>query len=99
MTFSNMLLRARSIGVRDFRDHASRYINRGLPLIITGRGRKESVLLPYEDVVELAEIIDELHDQELLKTIAEGRKAVRRASAGILFSEHRKKHKSKVAHK
>ena len=39
--------------------------------------------MPYEEALKLAEIIDELHDKELLKTIAEGRKSIRKGARGV----------------
>lgn len=97
MTFSMMLLKARSIGVRNFRDGASKFIRQHKPLVITDRGTPEGVYLPYADVLEIADILDELNDRELLKTIDGGRRAIRAGSKGILFPRSLKKHKKGIA--
>jgi hypothetical protein len=57
------------------------------------------VFLPYEDVLELADIMDELQDKALIKTIAEGRKAIYMGKAGISFAESVKKHRKHAANK
>lgn len=44
------------------------------------------VNLPYSDMLELTDIIDELSDLETIRTISEGRKAIREGSKGILVS-------------
>jgi PHD/YefM family antitoxin component YafN of YafNO toxin-antitoxin module len=87
MTISNALLRAKSIGVRNFRDGASRFIRRHEFLIITERGAPASVLLPYNDVLEIVDILEELEDRKTVKTIAEGRRAIRKGAKGIPVSK------------
>ena len=63
MTVST-LLKAKHIGVKSFRTHLSRFVREQEPYVI-----------PYDDMVEFIEILDELSNPELLKQIAEGRKA------------------------
>jgi PHD/YefM family antitoxin component YafN of YafNO toxin-antitoxin module len=87
MTISNALLRAKSIGVRNFRDGASRFIRRHEFLIITERGAPASVLLPYNDVLEIVDILEELEDRKTVKAIAEGRRAIRKGAKGIPVSK------------
>jgi len=87
MTISNALLRAKSIGVRNFRDSASRFIRKHELLIITERGSPASVLLPYNDILGIVDILEELEDKKIVKIIAEGRKAIRRGAKGILASK------------
>ena len=87
MTISNALLRAKSIGVRNFRDGASRFIRKHEFLIITERGAPASVLLPYNDILEIVDILEELENKKILKTIAEGRRSIHRGAKGILASK------------
>ena len=47
--------------------------------------------MPYEEALELTEIIDELHDEVLLRTIASGRRAIRRGAKGISLKDALKK--------
>lgn len=86
MTLANALLRAKSIGVRNFRDGISRFIKKHQLFIITEHGSPASVLLPYNDILELVDVLEELEDKETLKTIARGRKFIRKGAKGILVS-------------
>ena len=91
MTISNAILRAKSIGVRRFRDKASRFIGKHEFLIITARGAPASVLLPYNDILEIADILEELEDKKIVKTIAQGRISIHKGAKGILASKVLKK--------
>lgn len=86
MSIANVLLRAKSVGVRNFRDSVSRFIGKHEPFIITERGTPASVLLPYEDVLEIVDVLEELEDKETLKLVAQGRRAIRRGVKGISVS-------------
>ena len=83
MTFSGALLRAPRIGAREFRNKACTFIKAGKFYLITKHGHPAGVFMPYEEALELTEMIDELHDKKLLKTIAEGRRAIHRGAKGI----------------
>lgn len=87
MTIEKALLHAKSIGVRNFRDKISQLIGSRQIFIVTEHGSPTSVLLPYENVLEIVDILDELKDKGALKVIAEGRKAIRRGVEGILASK------------
>jgi hypothetical protein len=76
------LLRADHIGVRDLKKHLSTKLLDKL-LVITDRGNPVSVNLPYPDVLELLDIIDELSDLETLKTVYEGREAITAGEEGV----------------
>ena len=65
MTISNALLKAKSVGVRRFRDGASRFIKKHEFLIITEHGAPESVLVPYNDIMEIVDVLEELEDSTL----------------------------------
>lgn len=91
MTLSAALLRAPRVGAREFRNKACSFIRRGKAYLVTEHGQPAGVFLPYEDALELAEIIDELNDKALLKTIAEGRRAIRKGAKGISLPDSLKK--------
>ena len=91
MTLSGALLRAPRIGVREFRNKACAFIKGGKFYLVTEHGRPAGVFMPYEDALELTEMIDELHDKELLKAVAEGRQAIRKGAKGIAFKAALKK--------
>ena len=85
MSIAVDLLKADRIGVRDFKEHLTTKLLNNL-LLITDRGNPVSVNLPYQDVLELVDILDELIDIETLKTIAEGREEIKTGSEGIPVS-------------
>lgn len=86
MTLSKVLLRAKNVGVRNFRNSVSRFVRNHAFLVITEHGKPESVLMPYNDILEIVDVLEELEDTKTLKTIAEGRRAIRRGAKGVLFS-------------
>ena len=96
MSIAADLLRAHHIGIRDLKGHLSTKFLDEI-LIITDRGTPVSVNLPYSDVLELIDIVDELADLETMATVAEGRKAVKAGAKGIpvsnLFDRIRAKRK------
>ncbi len=91
MTISNALLRAKSVGVRNFRDGVSHFIGKHEMFIITEHGNPTSVLLPYNDVLEIVDILEELEDKKVLKLVAEGRRAIAKGARGISASASFKK--------
>ena len=87
MTLATALLRAPHIGVRDLKTHLSERLKSRKPLVVTDHGEPKQVLMPYDDIVELAEILEELNDPKLLKLVAEGRKAIREGFEGIPITD------------
>jgi len=87
MTLSRALLKAKTIGVRKFRDRLSRLIHTHEMFIVTEHGSPTSVLLPYQDVLEIIDILDELRDKDAIAAVLKGRKAIRAGKKGILASK------------
>lgn len=87
MNVATALLRANHMGIRDFKDHLSSVLKRAGPTVITDNGTPQNVVMPYEDVMELIDILDELQDPDTLKIIAKGRKAIKRGAKGRLVSK------------
>jgi hypothetical protein len=83
MTLAAALLRAPRIGAREFRNKACSFIRRGKAYLVTEHGQPAGVFLPYEDAIELADI--------MLKIIAEGRRAISRGTRGISLLDSLKK--------
>ena len=96
MTLATALLRAPRIGAREFRNKACSFINMGKAYLITEHGHPAGVFLPYEDALELVDVVEELNDRKALKMIAEGRRAIRRGAHGILFSDSLKRRGMRV---
>ncbi len=91
MTLSGALLRAPRIGAREFRNKACAFIRAGKFYLVTEHGKPAGVFMPYEEALELTEMIDELNDKKLLKTIAAGRRAIHRGAKGVSIADAVKK--------
>lgn len=91
MTLGKALLKARAIGIRKFRDKISRLIHAHEIFVVTDHGSPTSVLLPYDDVLEIVDVLDELRDKEVLDAVTKGRKAIRAGKKGVLASKVFKK--------
>ena len=90
------LLKANHVGVRDFREHLSGYLKKKAFCVITERGEPSNVMLPYEDMIELLDIIDELSDPETVAAVLEGNKAIKSGKEGISASRFLKMAKEKL---
>jgi hypothetical protein len=94
MNLATVLLRASHIGIRELKEHLSTEFLKE-PLVITDRGEPVSINLPYSDVLELIDILDEFSDAETLAAVQEGRNAISGGARGItvstLFRKTRKK--------
>ncbi len=91
MTLASVLLKAPHIGVRQFKAHLSRLLKRRSPLIITERGVPVEVVIPYQEALEMVDLVDEAMDLETLKAVQGGRNAVKKGVKGIPVSRLFKK--------
>jgi len=96
MSIATDLLRAEHVGIRNIKEHLSTRMLKDI-LVITDRGTPVSVNLPYLDLLELVDIIDEVTDLETMALVSEARRAIREGSKGIpvahLFKRIRAEHK------
>ncbi len=90
MSIATSILKAPHVGIRDLKIHLSSLLKKG-SLIVTERGKPVNVILPYSDMIELLDMLDEITDPETIKTIQEGRKAISRGVKGIPVSNVFKK--------
>jgi len=97
MTVATALLNAKYIGVRELREHLSNRLKGNKVIVVTDHGTPTKVILSYQDVVELIEVMDELRDQVAVQSVQEGRKAIRAGSEGVpvnrLFAQIRESRK------
>lgn len=97
MTIATKLLRAPHIGIRNLKNRLSWVLRHKSTFIVTDRGIPVEVLLPYSDMVEMIELIDEATDSEILRAVQEGREAVKAGAEGIpvskAFNKIKKEHK------
>jgi len=77
MTIAQALLRAKNVGIRNAKNKLSKLIKKHELWIITEHGTPTSALLPYDDLLDLADVIDELQDKDAIEAVIEGRKAIK----------------------
>ena len=89
------LLKADHVGVRDLKTHLSHRLKTNRPLVITDHSQPVKVIMPYADMVELLDMLDEMTDEAALAAVQEGRGAVRSGVKGVpvsrLFDKKRAK--------
>lgn len=99
MSITLDLLKAEHIGARIFRNRLFEFLKEDEPLVITEHGRPVRVVMDYEEILELLDMLDELSDPGTIKAVREGRKAIAKGARGIsvsrLFREIRTNQKKK----
>ena len=97
MTVATALRNAKYVGIRDLREHLSKRLKGSKVIVVTEHGTPTKVILSYQDIIELIEVLDELRDQAAIQSVQEGRKAVKAGAEGIsvsrLFSQVRSSRK------
>lgn len=83
MSIAAELLKARHIGVKDFRAHLAAALKKEDVLIVTQHGQPSKVVIDYDDMLELVDVVDEIQDPSAVSAVMEGRKAVRAGALGI----------------
>jgi len=92
MSVSADILKAKRVGMREFKSHVSKkFLNE--MIVIYERNAPVSVNVPYEELLELADILDETTDPETLKIVAVGRRTIKAGTKTIRVSETFKKFK------
>jgi hypothetical protein len=83
MTTAVQLLKAPRYGIRDFKSHLSERIRSKKAMILVDRGEPKKVIMDYDELVGLLELVEDLHDKELMQLVREGRAAAERGERGI----------------
>ena len=95
MSIALDLLKANHMGVKNFKKHVSSKLLDHI-LVITDHGKPVSVNVPYEEILELVDIVEEMSDPEIVKEVMKGRKAVKEGKKGVpvseVFQKIRKRH-------
>ncbi len=88
------ILKAEHVGARVFRNRLFEFLKGNEPLVITEHGQPVRVVLNYEEILDLLDMLDELSDPETVKAVREGRKAITKGAKGIpvsrLLAKYRK---------
>lgn len=87
MSIAASLLKAPHIGIKDLKENLSKLLGSKDPLVITDHGKPVDVIVPYEDMLNLIDIIEEVTDPETLATVLEGKKAVKAGAKGVPVSQ------------
>ncbi len=90
MTTASLLRKAKPVNVREAQAKLSRLIRSKSPSMVISHGKPVSFLIPYEEMLDLVEMLDELKDTKLLREIARARGEYaqgKRVPAERLFSK------------
>ena len=93
------LLGARHVGIRELKDHLSEWLGKNAPLVATDRGQPTHFVVPYGDMLEIVEMLEELSDPDLVARIQAGRAGYRKgawvpfvaAESGVVYGRRRRK--------
>lgn len=75
MSTKTLLKEAKPVNVREAQAKLSKLISSKEPSLVLSHGKPVSFLIPYDEMLDLLDLIDELKDKLLLEQIAEARKA------------------------
>ena len=73
MSSTNLLRKAKPVNVREAQARLSKLIRLKVPSMVLSHGKPVSFLVPYDDMLDLVESLDELKDKKLLGEIARAR--------------------------
>lgn len=73
MTTKSILRQSRPVNVREAQANLSRLIRSKKPSLVLSHGKPVSFLVPYDEMLDLLDMLDELKDQKLLEEIARAR--------------------------
>lgn len=91
MSGMSELLKAEHVGIREFKENFSQTIKKRKPTILTLNGQPTQVLVPYDEFVELLEVLEELQDANLKREVEDARRAFREhggVPAEDVFTKH-----------
>ncbi|MCX5794177.1 MAG: type II toxin-antitoxin system prevent-host-death family antitoxin [Elusimicrobia bacterium] len=69
------ILKARHVGVKELKNNLSMLLRTHKPIVATDRGQPAYMLIPYDEMVDLLEMLEESRDQALVAMVQSGRKA------------------------
>lgn len=73
MSSADLLRKAKPVNVREAQAQLSKLIRSKSPSMVLSHGKPVSFLVPYEDMLDLVESLDELKDKKLLNEIVRAR--------------------------
>ena len=83
MTTATELLKAPRFGIKDFKTHISERIRSRRAMVLLDRGEPKKVIIEYNELIEMIELIDDLQDKGLIQLVHEASVAIQREDPGI----------------
>ena len=80
------LMKAETIGAKRLREEIFTIVKEKKTYVITNKGKQEMFLIPYEDVIELMEILEESKDAALQEHIRKSREEYAK-TGGVPFED------------
>ena len=81
MSATNLLRKAKPVNVREAQAQLSKLIRSKSPSMVLSHGKPVSFLVPYEDMLDLLETLDDLKNARLLGEIGRARAEYARGKA------------------
>ncbi|TBR25520.1 type II toxin-antitoxin system Phd/YefM family antitoxin [bacterium] len=70
------LLKARHVGIRELKDNLSGIMHSKEPVVATDHGQPLKAVVDYGDLVALLELVKDLTDDRMMKSVGRGVKAM-----------------------
>lgn len=74
MTAIGFVKEGKYVGVRELRGNLSKMLKSKQAYFVTDHGKPVKAMIPYEVLLELLEILEELKDKTFIQEVARGRK-------------------------
>lgn len=79
------LLKAKHVGVRELKDHLSKFMNHKQPIVTTTHGEPKKVLVEYDDFVQLLAVVGDAAEPGFIERVGKARDAAKRGAEGLPF--------------
>ena len=73
MTYRSLFKKAVPVNVKEAQAKISSLIKSNIPSLVISHGKPVAFLIPYEEMLEFLDMLEELKDQRLLQQIAKAR--------------------------
>jgi hypothetical protein len=74
MTAIGFLKEGKYVGARGLRTNLAKVLKSRRAYFVTDHGRPVKAMIPYEVLLELLEVLEELKDKTMIQEVAQGRK-------------------------
>lgn len=77
------ILNADYLGIKEFKEHLCKILKKNKPHIITEYGKPKQFIIPYNEMIEIVEILEEMSDPEFIKEIQTSRKSYKKGKEQV----------------